>query len=228
MSTAEAFVHTPVPPMAQRKLGEIAVNLPGATAVFRRHKLDFCCGGSISLSAAAARKGIALERLLDELGGLDGGAAAEAPDSPAELIDHILSRYHEVHRRELPELIRLARRVEAVHRSHEQAPAGLADSLEETQRELEQHMEKEEAILFPLMRQGGTPMIVHPVTRMRMEHDDHGERLRAIEELSHGGVLPQGACPTWAALYSGLRKFTDDLTQHIHLENNLLFPRFEP
>ncbi len=87
-------------------------------------------------------------------------------------------------------------------------------------------MQKEEQVLFPLMRAGGAPMIVHPIARMRFEHDEHGERLRRLEALTGNFALPADACPTWAALYTGLRKLVDDLMEHVHLENNVLFPQF--
>lgn len=228
MSYEQVVEQVSFPPLAQRTLGEIAVMLPGATAVFRRHRLDFCCGGSVALDTAAARKGIATDAIVAELESLDPDAFPEAPDEPGALIDYILARYHEVHRRELPELVRLARRVEAVHSGHADVPAGLAEALENMRLELEAHMDKEEAILFPMMKAGGYRMIAMPVTRMRIEHDEHGVRLRAIEELSRGGVAPEDACPTWKALYAGVRKLSDDLMEHIHLENNLLFPRFVP
>lgn len=209
-----------------RTLADIAASLPGATAVFRAHKLDFCCGGGISLKEAAGRNGLPLERLEGELQALNPGAGATAPQETADLIDHILTRYHAVHRAELPELVRLARRVEAVHRGHPDVPAGLADLLEETLRELDDHMQKEEAMLFPMMLRGGHPMIEYPITAMRGEHEEHGERLRLIEALTQGGMAPDDPCPTWRALYAGTRKLVDDVMEHIHLENNILFPRW--
>jgi regulator of cell morphogenesis and NO signaling len=228
--TATTNIQTAVrqQPLTERTLGEIASRLPGSTAVFRRLKLDFCCGGNVTLAEAAMRKGVAADAVADELLALDPSSYPAAPNEAVALIDHILARYHDVHRRELPELIRLARRVEAVHRDHPDVPAGLADALEEMSRELEAHMQKEEQILFPLMRVGGDLMIAHPIARMRVEHDEHGERLRTIERLSRNGVVPEGACPTWRALYAGVRKLVDDLMEHIHLENNVLFPRFVP
>jgi regulator of cell morphogenesis and NO signaling len=209
-----------------RTLADIATSLPGATAVFRAHKLDFCCGGSISLKEAAGKRGLELERLEDELQALGPVASAGVPGDTVALIEHILTRYHAVHRAELPELIRLARRVEAVHRTHPDVPAGLADLLEDTLQELDSHMQKEELMLFPMMRQGGHPMIVHPIAVMRGEHEEHGDRLRLIEGLTNGGVTPADACPTWRALYAGTRKLVDDVMEHIHLENNLLFPHW--
>jgi regulator of cell morphogenesis and NO signaling len=209
-----------------RTLADIAATLPGATAVFRSHKLDFCCGGGISLKEAAGKRGLALGELEGELIALGDGRGAAAPEETAALIEHILTRYHAVHRAELPELIRLARRVEAVHRAHPEAPLGLADLLEDTLHELATHMQKEEMMLFPMMLQGGHPMIQYPITVMRAEHEEHGNRLRLLEGLTNGGAAPADACATWRALYAGTRKLADDLMEHIHLENNLLFPRW--
>lgn len=207
-----------------RRLGEIATSLPGATAVFRRHRLDFCCGGGRTLADAASARQLPVSQIEAELAALDPGMTTEVPTEPQALIAHILTRYHEVHRRELPELIRLAERVEARHREHPQVPAGLARLLAEVADELELHMQKEEQVLFPLMQRGGHPMLAHPIAQMRAEHDEHGERLRRIEALSHDAVPPADACPTWRALYAGLEKLGDDLMAHIHLENNVLFP----
>lgn len=211
--------------LTQRTLGDIAASLPGSTAVFRAHKLDFCCGGNVSLRDAAARKGLSADAIASQLSALQPINSA-APESNDALIEHIVSRYHDVHRRELPELIRLATRVEAVHRDNPDVPAGLAAALKNLQAELEAHMQKEEMVLFPMIRQGA-PMVVHPIAVMRGEHDEHGERLRAIEALAHQCQQPQGACNTWRALYVGVRKLIDDLMEHIHLENNVLFARCE-
>lgn len=212
--------------LAQRSLGEIAASLPGATAIFRRHKLDFCCGGAATLADAAAERGLAADLVAAELAALEAGDAVGLSREPAILIAHILERYHDTHRRELPELIRLARKVEAVHRDHPVAPRGLATALGELLTELDAHMVKEERILFPLMRDGGHPMISHPIARMQHEHIEHGERLRALEAVAHDCLLPEGACATWAALYAGVRKLIEDIEQHVHLENNVLFPQF--
>ena len=211
---------------ADQPIGSIAAALPGATALFRRHKLDFCCGGATSLADAAASRGVLLADLERELAALRPQAPT-APEETGALIDHILQRYHAVHRAELPELIRLARRVESVHHDDPRSPAGLADLLETIEAELTEHQAKEEQILFPLMRAGGHPMIVHPIARMREEHDAHGANLAEILVITNDITLPPEACNSWRALYVGLAKFAEDLTEHVHLENNVLFPRFE-
>jgi regulator of cell morphogenesis and NO signaling len=212
---------------AGRTLADIASALPGATAVFRRQKLDFCCGGRVPLAEAAAAKGLDADAIAAELATIarEAGPVA-APLANDDLITLIETRYHATHRRELPELVRLARRVEAVHAGHSLAPTGIAALLARMATELEDHMQKEEQILFPLMRQGGHAMIAHPISVMLAEHDDHGVNLHELERIAHGFEAPDDACPTWRALYVGARKLTDDLMEHIALENNVLFPRF--
>ena len=146
---------------------------------------------------------------------------------PGPLIDHILARYHEVHRAQLPELVRMARRVEAVHREHPDVPAGLADFLEQMEQELLSHMMKEEQVLFPMLKAGGNPFVVQPIGMMRHEHVDHGVALEKLAALTDDATPPAEACNTWRALYAGIAQLNDDLINHIHLENNVLFPQFE-
>jgi regulator of cell morphogenesis and NO signaling len=212
--------------IASRSLGEIAASMPGATAVFRRHKLDFCCGGSESLEQAARYKGLDLQTIEEELASPSSEQGA-LPESVEDLIEHIVERYHDVHRRELPELRALALKVERVHADHPAVPRGLADVLARMQGELELHMRKEEQILFPMMRAGGSPTIVQPIAMMRHEHDEAGEELSAVTTLTGDLTLPAEACNSWRALYTGLEKFAEDLTEHIHIENNILFRKFE-
>lgn len=208
-------------------IGQIAVDLPGATAVFRRLKIDFCCGGQISLSQAVAEKGLALPAVIDELAALNLPDNTPSFDSPNAMIDHIIQRYHDTHRAQLPELIRMAQRVEAVHKNKAEVPAGLGAALEAMHNELLSHMQKEELVLFPSLKAGGNPYIAQPIAMMRHEHTDHGAALEHIAELTHDMTPPAEACNTWRALYAGLNQLRDDLISHIHLENNILFPMFE-
>lgn len=215
-------------PLRSRTVGDIAATMPGATGIFRRFKLDFCCGGDIALENAARQRGIDLAEVEHALNALDElESATPVPQQTSELIDHILTRYHETHRRELPELVKLGRKVEAVHSDHPQAPRGLADTLQRMLGELEVHMKKEELILFPAMRQRSEGNLGVPIAQMRHDHDDHGEHLRKLESITDNFTLPEGACRSWQALYAGSAKLSNDLMEHIHLENNVLFPRYE-
>ena len=209
-------------------LGQLACDIPGATMVLRRHQLDFCCGGQQRLGDALRQRGQDPQALLGELQALkaDPPHATDWRIQPlGELIEHILVRFHDRHRRQLPELIRLARRVEQVHGARSECPEGLADHLANMHQELESHMLKEEQILFPLLQQGLGAQAGGPIAVMRFEHEQHAEALAQLAALTRDITPPDNACNTWRALYTGLQELRDDLMQHIHLENNVLFQR---
>jgi regulator of cell morphogenesis and NO signaling len=203
---------------------DIAVTVPGATAVFRRYKIDFCCKGGVPLSEAAATRGVDLNSVLNDLSALKGGEG-EAPDATEALILYIVERYHDVHRAEFPEAIRMARRVEAVHRDSPACPHGLGDLLAIMAHELDEHQAIEEQMLFPAML-GGQYDLTHPVARMMSDHEDLGAQLETLAQLTTDFIPPVGACTTWRALYTACQKLDTDLRVHMHLENNILFPRF--
>lgn len=213
--------------LIDQPIGQLARHIAGATRLFHAHQLDFCCGGRHSLRQAAEARGLDAAAIAEELAQLQSSEQPGEQDwgaaSREDLIDHILVRFHQRHREQLPELIRLAGRVEQVHRKHPGCPAGLADHLSVMHQELDSHMRKEELVLFPMLRRGGGSAADGPITVMRMEHDQHGEALRRLHELTGGFTLPREACNTWRALYLGLRVLHDDLMEHIHLENNILF-----
>lgn len=204
---------------------DIAVELPGATAVFRRHKIDFCCKGGVPLKEAAEHRGVDVGAVINELDALQG-EDSDAPSETRELIPYILTRYHEVHLREFPEAIRMARRVEAVHREAAECPHGLGDLLALMAHELEEHQHKEEQVLFPAMLNDAPLDLTFPIGRMLMDHEDLGEQLETLGQLTTDFIPPPGACTTWRALYAACQKLDTDLRMHMHLENNILFPRF--
>ena len=215
-------------PLRHRKVGEIAATLAGATEVFRRFGIDFCCHGDVALDEAAEARGADVDALQEALLALDENKPAwTLPEGTAELIDHILMRYHDAHRRQMPELIMLSRKVEQVHAGKPGVPAGLADLLQKALGELAVHMQKEELMLFPAMRRQGSGAFDAPIGQLRHEHRDQGELLERMAELTGNFTVPEGGCATWRALYSGVEQFVNDLVDHIHIENNILFPRFE-
>lgn len=142
-----------------------------------------------------------------------------------ELIDFIVGRFHTGHRVQLPELIRLSRRVEHVHAGHAQCPEGLADELEAHLQELESHMLKEEQVLFPMLARGLNGPAGGPISVMMFEHQQHFDSMERIHRITNDLILPEGACNTWRSLYEGLGAYARELSQHIHLENDVLFAK---
>lgn len=212
-----------------QSLGQLARDIPGATAVLFAHRLDFSNGGRQTLREAAAHSALDAEAIVAELDTLRNQPETESWDrAPSDaLIEHIVTRYHQRHRQELPVLVQLAMRVEAVHGDHPQCPSGLADHLKQMLVELQSHMRKEERILFPMIMGGTASGAQAPVAVMRHEHADHGLALERIDRLTRNLTPPAEACNTWRALYHGLASLGQDLAEHIHLENNLLFERID-
>ncbi|WP_409307967.1 iron-sulfur cluster repair protein YtfE [Pectobacterium sp. B1J-3] len=211
-----------------QSLGELAIAIPRATKLFRELNLDFCCGGKQTLSRAAEKKALDIDELENQLQALAVQSSEDRDwrEAPlAEIIDYIIPRFHDRHREQLPELILMAEKVERVHHEKPTCPRGLAAQLTIIYNELSQHMMKEERILFPMIRQGMGANAAAPISVMEHEHDDAGRDVEVVKELTNGVVPPAEACNTWRALYAGINEFIADLMEHIHLENNLLFPR---
>ena len=214
-------------PLHGRSVGEIAAVLPGASTIFRRTGIDFCCQGHVSLEDAARRRRLDLERLEAALGALDPAAPQPVPQETDALIDYIQTRYHDGHRQQIPELIELSRKVEVVHVNHLNVPAGLAETLQMFGDELEVHMQKQETILFPAMRKKANDRPTLSIREMRHDYNDHADFLDQIARLTDDYTPPDDACHSWKALYAEVAKFRADLLDHVHLESNVLFPRFE-
>jgi regulator of cell morphogenesis and NO signaling len=209
-------------------VGHIAAKVPGATSIFFKQKINFCCDSGRLLSEVLEHKKLDQQQVLSELFQLEN-KSTKVPDfeskSNKEVIEHILKRYHDVHKTQFTELKRLSQRVETVHAKHPLCPTGLTEHLESMESELLQHMEKEEAILFPLIAKGFSPITRGPINVMRLEHEDHLMQINKIYELTNDVIAHDKACTTWQALYIGLQDFISDLIQHIHTENNVLFNR---
>lgn len=213
---------------ANETLGQLATAHPAATRVFLRHRLDFCCGGRQKLADACRESGLDAAAIIEEIAASDGAPTTERWDEKPlpDLIDFILTRFHEPLRRDLPALVEAAQRVERVHGDKPTCPRGLAALLERVHAEIQQHLAKEEQVLFPAIQSGSHGPQVHmPIRVMMQEHDDHGANLQQLRELAGNFVPPPEACATWRALYSGLETLEAELMEHIHLENNVLFPR---
>jgi regulator of cell morphogenesis and NO signaling len=182
--------------LGAQKLGLLAAGLPGATAVLREHGIDYAAAAHLTLADAAAARQVQVDAVETGLRSILRAVPLPVDDSALALIDYILARFHEIHRRELPELIRLAEGVEAATMAHPKSPRGLTLALGSLAAELESHLLKEERMLFPLMRQGGHPMIANPIACMRHDHDDHSTRIAELLMLADGFALPRDASPS--------------------------------
>ena len=138
-------------------------------------------------------------------------------------IDHILQRYHNVHRAQFEELVPLAQKVAQVHA--DTFPAEVTDLLAYMQNELLMHMMKEERMLFPMINQGVGRGAAMPISVMMHAHEEHDQAIARLEELTNNFELPEGACGSWTRLYTLAKEMVDDLKDHIHLENEIFFPR---
>jgi regulator of cell morphogenesis and NO signaling len=148
-----------------------------------------------------------------------------AKQTLSAVIEHILQRYHEPLRRELPALIASARKVETENRTRGHCPHGLAAHLEQVHLSVESHLQKEERILFPLILGGRGANAHMPIKVMMAEHTDHLGNLKRTIELTQGFTLPPDASDAWRALYQALQRLERELCDHIALENEVLFPR---
>ncbi len=210
-------------------IGKIAAEHPLVTRVFARHQMDFCCGGGRPLGEVCADKKLDVTAILEEITSEmeTRSDAVHWDDAPlGDLVDHILVTFHAPLKEELPRLDGMARKVLDVHGDKD--PEGfreLAAIVGTLREDLLNHLEMEEDILFPMIQQESAYMAQGPIEVMEAEHEIAGDMLRRLRELTNDYVAPPEACNTWRALWHGLGALESDLHQHIHLENNILFPR---
>lgn len=223
-------------------LADVAAESLAAVRVLERHGLDYCCGGKQGFEESCEKKGLAPAAVMAEIVAARGGASEERDWQSApldELARHIVATHHEYLKEELPAIGQRLERVLAVHGSKDPETLGqLASAFSGLREELAMHLRKEEEVLFPYITQYGRAerrgervppvpfgSIAHPIQMMEYEHDDAGGALAEIRRLTNDYRAPDWACSTVLALWEGLRALEADLHQHIHLENNILFPR---
>lgn len=213
------------------KVGHLAAEHPLATRVFARHGIDFCCGGGKPLAKVCEDRDLDLDAVIAEIEAeleqWPEDAESRWTDAPlGDLIEHIVGTYHASLREELPRLSQMVAKVVRAHgdKEPERLPE-LVAVLGGLRAELESHMLKEERVLFPLIRQGRGAMAAAPVSVMEHEHEEAATALRRLRALTDDYRVPAEACNTWRALWHGLADLERATHQHIHLENNILFPR---
>lgn len=227
--------------VTDKTVGELALEIPGATRVFEQKGIDYCCGGTQLLADACANAGVTLEEVRLALSTATDSPQDELDPQSATLEDltrYIVGKHHSFTRREITRLNSLLEKVCAAHGENHPELFRINLLFHELGADLEAHMMKEEQVLFPyVVRMEASasqqvPLfrppfgtVANPVRMMMLEHDRAGELLREIRDLSSGYVPPSDACLSYQALYTAFAELEKDLHQHIHLENNILFPR---
>jgi len=205
-------------------IGQIAAETPASVRVFERYGIDYCCGGRVAFDEACRGRGLDAEAVRAEIE-REASVAENQTDwtkAPVnDLINHILEKHHVYLKTNLPLIEAKIAKVMQAHGEKVPAIAGVFGAMKE---ELDSHMMKEEMILFPMIRSTGRGSM-GPIRVMLAEHDSAGDALAALRSLTSGYAVPEGACNTWRSLYFELAELERDLHRHIHLENNVLFPR---
>ena len=227
--------------LQERTVADVVTENIKAAHIFKKYGIDFCCGGGVSITKACEKAKIDPSVLLTELVNLDN-----VPDRASDynswkldfLTDHIINVHHHYVEESSPLLLQYSKRVNHVHGHHYTELAEIESLVTQVVQAMASHQRKEELILFPFIkklvkaeREGTEVPPIHfgsvenPIQMMEEEHEEAGEILRKINELSNNYTPPQGACNTYRAFYAKLDEFEQDLHHHIHLENNILFPK---
>ena len=232
----------------EKTVRELALEQPGATRVFEKLGIDYCCGGNKSLQEACRAANLSLDDVLGSLAAAVHSAqpSPRAPrgngdwqtDPLADLIAHINRSHHKYTRDEIARLGPLFAKVCSVHGQNHPELLAMQNTFHALAQELTMHMMKEEMVLFPYIVRMEEAVLTkdellpapfgsvqNPVAAMEHEHDSAGNALRALRQASNDYTAPADACISYQTLYKALLTFEADLHQHIHLENNILFPR---
>jgi regulator of cell morphogenesis and NO signaling len=220
-----------------RPVGELVAERPEFSRLFEEFQIDYCCNGDARLEDACQQRALDPQRVLQIMGNSEGSAPGTrnwAVATLSELCDHIEQTHHAYLRKELPRLDGLIAKVVEAHGGHHRELRDVQSVFLELQGELMPHMMKEEQILFPAIRmleQASQPVnlpfgtVQNPIRMMEHEHDAVGQLLTQIRTLTNDYRIPNDACNTYCVMLQGLSELELDLHQHIHKENNILFPR---
>lgn len=209
--------------------------------IFKKYGIDFCCGGGVTIQKACEKAGIDQQLLINDLMGIEASTSRATNYNQWELdflTDHIINVHHAYVEENIPLLLQYSERVAKIHGHHYTELLEIKHLLRTVVGELSAHMKKEELILFPFIKrlvkakregsevpQAPFGSVDNPIQMMEIEHEDAGEIFRRIAELTDNYTPPQAACNTYRAFFAKLDEFEQDLHQHVHLENNILFPK---
>lgn len=228
--------------MQEETIGEIVANDYRTAAIFKSYKIDFCCNGNRKFSDVCKEKNIDMEKLVDEINAVTLKQSSNTFDYKSMdtdlLIDYVEKKHHRYVNNTIPVLLQYLDKLCKVHGNQHQELFEINNEFKECATALTAHMKKEELILFPIIRNMMKSNATHhelnlphfktvnnPINVMLSEHDTEGERFRKIALLTNDYTPPADACGTYKVAFSLLKEFEDDLHTHIHLENNIVFPR---
>ena len=220
----------------QTKIGDIVTQDFRAAEVFKKAGIDFCCGGSQSLEAACRDKKLdvaEIESELEKLENSEPGSSHKFNEWKLDfLCDYIVNTHHQTVMKLLPELTFYTQKIAEVHGDNHPELSEIANLFAQVDTELRQHLCNEEEVLFPAIREvlktnsaESKATIISEITRMTGEHEFAGGAMDKINELSHRYAVPEDGCNTYRVAYKLLEQFEDDLHIHVHLENNILYPK---
>lgn len=227
-------------PITSNSLVKDIVNeLPKTSDVFKKNRIDFCCGGNIPLSEAVAQNGLNMDTLISELivvfekyENAEKDVEVWTDSNSNTIIDHVITNYHRVSEEELAALSPYVTKVSRVHGDNHPELMKVYELFYEFKKELMEHMAKEEAVVFPLIKQLADGTVdnreeaIAMIVELEKEHDHAGEILRQIRAVTSDYELPLDACGTYRLVYARLEALEGLTFMHVHLENNILFPRY--
>jgi regulator of cell morphogenesis and NO signaling len=218
---------------------DIVNELPKTSDVFKKNRIDFCCGGNIPLTEAVTQNNLSLDTLLEELKvvfekyeNTEKDVEVWTNSDSTTIIDHVISNYHRVSEEELTMLSPYVTKVSRVHGDNHPELLKVYELFYEFKKELIEHMEKEETVVFPLIKQLADGTVenredaIAMIVELEKEHDHAGEILREIRAVTSDYTLPLDACGTYRLVYARLEALEGLTFMHVHLENNILFPRY--
>jgi regulator of cell morphogenesis and NO signaling len=222
----------------ERMIGQVVADDYHTAQVFNQFNIDFCCGGDKTIEEACSNEGIKTEDVVSALENIEENVNKEDRFDHWELdflADYITQNHHAFTRKKIPEISAYGETVAKVHGSSHEELYEILEEFLKLAEEMTSHMQEEEEQLFPYIKKltadeqheedGKVRQSAEMFTMMQHEHDEAGDSLRKIRQLSSGFTLPDDACPTYQAYFKNLEEFERDMHKHVHLENNILFPK---
>jgi regulator of cell morphogenesis and NO signaling len=225
-----------------RTIGEIVAEDYRAAAVFEKHGVDFCCGGQVTLADTCLEKGLDPARIIEEIGAVQNTPIERGRNygswSLSFLADYIINTHHTYLKENLEEIVASTQKIAQVHGERHPEVVEIAAIFAKIENDMLAHLRAEEEVCFPAIKRveeaqkaGLSPSVEdietirHSLENFHLEHEEIGDAAHKIRDLAKGFALPDDACNTFMITYQKLQEFEDDLHKHVHLENNILFPK---